>query len=173
MKTTALITGASSGLGYEFAKELAKDTNYNLVLIARRQELLEKLKNEILDIWKSHSIDNKIYIFKIDLSKNQDLNALIRKLEYGDIHIDLLINNAGFGSLGKFENSDLDAEINMIKVNCIAPLYLTKYCYPLMQKKGKGVILNICSTAAFQPVPFMSTYSSTKSFLFSFAIRSN
>ena len=150
----ALITGASSGLGYEFAKQLS-ELNYDLVLVARRKDRLEQLQKEI----KTNS-----KIIPMDLSSEKNCIELHNLLT--DENIDIVINNAGFGTFGEFTKTNLDAELQMMDVNIKCVHILTKLFLKDFKKKNKGYILNVASSAAFQPGPLMATYYSTKSYVF-------
>ncbi len=152
----ALITGASSGIGEEFAKQLAK-LGLKLILIARRKNRLVELSNALKEKYNTDSI-----VIPIDLSKNNYLNEIINFTN--DKEIGILINNAGFGSTGEFINCNAEKEIDMIKVNCLAPVVLTHYFLPFMIQRKKGAIIFLGSTVAFQPAPMMATYSATKAF---------
>lgn len=160
---TVLITGATFGIGYEFAKIFA-NKKYNLVLVARNRERL----NEIESTLKK---DNNIFIKTIvkDLSNSNSAQEIFQELEYDKIVIDILINNAGFGLLGSFSELDLQDQLNMIQVNVSSLVHLTKLILPSMLSRGKGKILNVASTAAFQPGPNMAIYYATKSFVLSFS----
>ena len=153
MKT--LITGASSGIGKEFAKILSK-TSDEIILIGRNKERLEELKEEIL---KKQKI--KIEIISTDLSNKENCINIHKK--YKDI--DLLINNAGFGDCGLFTETNLDKELEMIKTNIEAYHILTKLYLIDMKKRNKGHILNVASIAGFMPGPLMATYYATKSYV--------
>ena len=165
----ALVTGASAGIGAEYAYQLAVKWNYNLVVSARRGEQLESLKSNILKQF-ANGVEWKPEIITItaDLSKSEGVMELIAMIEKHGVSIDLLVNNAGFGSLVGFADSSINWETDMVKVNCLAPLMLTHHFLPkMLERKGCGII-NVCSTAAFQPIPFMATYGATKSFLYNF-----
>ena len=149
----ALITGASNGLGKDFAKELSKK-GYDLVLVARSKDKLETLKREL----KTY-----IEIEVMDLSIKENVFKLYNKYK-GEI--DLLINNAGFGLFGKFTDTDLDTELNMIDLNVTAYHILTKLFLQDFVKKNNGRILNVASSAEFEPGPLMTTYYSTKSYVY-------
>lgn len=150
----ALITGASNGLGLDFANKLAKD-GYDLVLVARSKDKLNELKNKLS---KKVNVDIEI----MDLSIKENVFKLHDK--YKDI--DLLINNAGFGACGYFNELDLDNELNMIDLNVIALHILTKLYLKDFIKRDSGQILNVASLAAFEPGPLMATYYSTKSYVY-------
>lgn len=148
----AMITGASSGLGKDFAINLS-NMGYELILVARDKK---KLK-EVANVCKS-----KVKTVALDLSKEESCKELFKK--YKDIS--LLINNAGFGMFGEFFNTDLEKEMNMIDLNIKAVHVLTKLYLKEMIKKDSGRILNVASSAAFLPGPLMSTYYATKSYVF-------
>ncbi|KAB8040944.1 SDR family NAD(P)-dependent oxidoreductase [Silvanigrella paludirubra] len=160
---TVLITGASSGIGLDFAHLFAKD-GYNLVLVARSGDKLEHLTNELI---QKYNINCKP--ISCDLSQPGAAKELFRKTQSLDMHIDFLINNAGFGAMGFFHEIDLNTQTNMIQVNITSLTELTHiYLKPMLQKKF-GKILNVASTAAFQPGPLMTVYYATKAFVLSFS----
>lgn len=147
----ALITGASSGIGKDFAKILA-NKGYDLVLVARDEQRLKELQKEL-------KTDTKI--ISMDLSNIENC----KKLHAENSDIDLLINNAGFGDCGNFTHTSLDKEISMINTNIVAYHILTKLYLIDMKKSNKGHILNVASIAGFMPGPLMSTYYATKSYV--------
>ncbi len=150
----ALITGASSGIGLSFAKILAQE-NYELILVARNRRKLEEIQE---------SLKAKVTIIVADLSSEQkvkELYAFIKKE-----NIDILINNAGFGDFGYFTQTDLSKELEMINTNIKAVHILTKSILKDMERKNFGYILNVSSSAAFQPGPLMATYYATKSYVY-------
>lgn len=147
----ALITGASSGIGRDMAKILAKK-GYDLVLVARDEEKLNSLKDEL-------NVNIKTVTMDLSISDN------CKKLHAENPDIDLLINNAGFGDCGNFSKTSLDKEINMINTNITAYHILTKLYLIDMKKANKGHILNVASIAGFMPGPLMSTYYATKSYV--------
>lgn len=149
----ALITGASSGIGRDIARYLS-DLGYDLIIVARRVELLEKLKSEL---------KTNVEIVCLDVSKEENCYKLFE--EHKDI--DVLVNNAGFGLFGHFSETDLNKEINMINTNIIAVHILTKLYVQEMIKKDKGHILNVASIAGFMVGPLMSTYYATKNYVIS------
>ncbi len=153
----ALITGASNGLGADFAKELSKE-GYDLVLVARSKDKLEKLEKEL---------KTNIEIEVMDLSVKENVYKLYNKYKG---KIDLLINNAGFGAFGKFTETDLNNELNMIDLNIVTYHILTKLFLQDFVKKDKGQILNVASSAAFEPGPLMSTYYATKSYVYNLSM---
>ncbi|HEU5236083.1 MAG TPA: SDR family oxidoreductase [Pyrinomonadaceae bacterium] len=162
MKTT-LITGASWGIGEAFARKLAARGN-NLLLVARSEDRLITLCNEL---GRSQKI--RADYFAIDLSEPDAPQRLFEEAQKRELEIDLLVNNAGFGSMGEFAKLDLANELKMIDLNVRALIELTyRFIQPMREKKG-GAIINVASTAGFQPVPFMANYSATKAFVLSFS----
>ena len=159
MKIT-LITGASSGLGASFSKLYAKD-GCNLLLVGQNQERLEKVKEDAL------SINNKIDIvtFKADLSKVEELDRLVKYCNDNGYFVNNLVNNAGFGDQNALIDMDLDFQVKMTNVNCIAPLYLMKSFLNNMKDNNEGHIINVASIAGLYPGPYMSTYHASKAYL--------
>ena len=156
MKKVALVTGASAGLGVEFARQLSK-RGYRLVLAARRKERLEQLANEL----------GKARAVAIDLSKAGAPARLMADIEANGESIDLLVNNAGFGLIGRFAELDAKRERQMIDLNVGALTELCRAVAPAMIRRKSGAILNVASTAAFQPGPKMAVYFATKAFVLS------
>ena len=150
----ALITGASSGIGLDMARYLATK-KYELILVARDKEKLEKIQE---------SLSTKVTIVVADLSNEQKVKELyvLTKKE----KIDVLINNAGFGLCGEFTETDINRELEMIDTNIKAVHLLTKFFLRDMEKNNSGYILNVASSAAFQPGPLMATYYATKSYVY-------
>ena len=150
----ALITGASSGIGLDMAKYLAT-MKCELILVARDKEKLEKIQE---------SLPTKVTIIVADLSNEQKVKELyvLTKNE----KIDILINNAGFGVFGYFTETDINKELEMIDTNIRAVHLLTKFFVKDMEKNNFGYILNVASSAAFQPGPLMATYYATKSYVY-------
>jgi len=159
---TALITGASSGIGYELTRLFARDA-YDLVIVARDEKKLKKMK---LDLEKECSV--QVFVFAQDLSQPSAAKKVFEKVQSMKLHIDVLVNNAGFGEYGMFTKTDLEKEERMIQVNITALTQLTKYFLPLMVEKKSGKVLNVASTAAFIPGPFMAVYYATKAYVLSF-----
>ena len=147
----ALITGASSGIGRDIAKELSKK-GYDLILVARNLEKLEQVKNEI---------KTNTEIVSMDVSEPENCEQLHEKFK----DIDILVNNAGFGDCGDFTKTKLEKEIKMIETNIIAYHVLTKLYLKDMKQKNSGKILNVASIAGFMPGPLMATYYSTKAYV--------
>lgn len=150
----ALITGASSGIGLDIAKYLAQK-KYELILVARDRKKLEKIQEKL---------PTKVTIIVADLSNEQKVKELYI-LTKGE-NIDILINNAGFGDFGYFTETDLNKELEMIDTNIKAVHILTKLFLKDMEQRNSGYILNVASSAAFQPGPLMSTYYATKSYVY-------
>lgn len=160
---TTLITGASSGIGEVFARKLAA-RGRNVLLVARSEEKLVTLCNEL---GRSNSI--RAQYVALDLSKPEAPADLFAEAEERGLAVDLLINNAGFGSMGEFSRLDLARELNMIDLNIKSLVELTYRFLPPMLERRQGAIINVASTAGFQPVPFMATYAATKAFVLSFS----
>lgn len=158
----AVITGASSGMGAEFARQLSKK-GYELLLIARRRERLVELAS---------TLDTNADIFVCDVAKEEDCQAL---LDYvGDKKVDVFLNNAGFGDCGFFIETDLDKDLNMIDVNVRALHYLMKGMLRKMQLYNEGFLLNIASSAGILPGgPYMATYYASKAFVRSLSLAVN
>ena len=161
IRKTALVTGAASGLGFEFAVLLAKDT-YNLILVDID---VEKLGIAITNI--RVIADVKIKIIIQDLSEASSSEEIIKQI--GNTPIDVLINNAGFGLFGKFSTTNWESESKMLQLHVYTTTYLTKLLLKRMEKHGSGKILNVSSLAAFQPGPLMSLYYASKAYILSFS----
>ena len=149
----ALVTGATSGIGLDIAKYL-NNLGYDLILVARNKEKLEEIQC---------GMKGKVKIVVMDLSIENNAKSLYILCKKEDI--DILVNNAGFGSFGEFSETDLINELNMIDLNIKALHTLTKIFLRDMRKKDKGYILNVASSAAFQPGPLMATYYATKAYV--------
>ena len=150
----ALITGASSGIGRDIARELSKK-GYDLVLVSRDEKKLNKVKEEL------EKENAKIEIISTDLSIEENCKEIHKNVK----NVDILVNNAGFGDCGNFTKTSLEKELNMIKTNIKAYHILTKLYLIDMKKKGKGKILNVASIAGFMPGPLMATYYATKAYI--------
>jgi len=162
MSKTALITGASSGIGLELAKIFARD-KYNLVLVARSADKLNELATEL----RKENISVDVIVF--DLSLPNAARDLFNAVQQKNISIDFLINNAGFGDFGFFIEADWKKTERMISVNIMTLTHLTRLFLPSMVKNGYGRVLNMSSTAAFQPGPLMSVYYATKAYVLHFS----
>lgn len=162
--STALITGASRGIGAEIARELAARGAPTLILVARSREDLERLAEELYATYQT-----RVEVIAADLAEPDAPERIKEETDRRGLHVDLLVNNAGFGYHGYFEESEMEREGNMVAVNAAAPVKLTRLYLPEMTARQGGAIVNIASTAAFQPVPFMATYGATKAFVLSFS----
>ncbi len=152
----ALVTGASSGLGADFVRQLARK-KMNIILVARRVERMNAVATEI-------EIDYgvKTLVIGQDLVSPGAVDNILN--EVGNKEIGVLINNAGYGVLGNFHENDYDYQVEMVKLNCVVPVALTHAFIEPMVKRGKGAVIFLASTAAYQGVPFFSVYAATKSF---------
>jgi short-subunit dehydrogenase len=159
---TALVTGASSGIGAAFARALAARGD-DVVLVARSAARLEALAAEVS---AAHGV--RAEVIAADLSDPSATDAIVAELGARSIEIDLLVNNAGFGTHGEFATLPAQRERDEIVVNVYAPAALIRALLPAMIARKNGAIVNVASTAAFQPVPYMATYGATKAFLLSF-----
>src|SRR5436190_3359213 len=160
---TTLITGASSGIGEAFARKLAA-RGRNLLLVARSEDKLITLCSEL---GRSQRISAQFVA--MDLAEDGAAARLFDEVSGRDLQVDLLINNAGFGSMGDFAELDPDRELGMIDLNVRALVDLThRFLQPMRERRG-GAIINVASTAGFQAVPFMATYAATKAFVLSFS----
>jgi short-subunit dehydrogenase len=153
----ALVTGASSGIGAEFARQLAQ-RGYEVIIVARRRDRLDQLAGEI---------GGHVEVIEADLSTPAGVDAVMARLHLGDI--DMLVNNAGFGTNGEFSGLPLDRELEEIDLNVRA---LTQLCHAAlgpMKARRSGTIINVGSTGSYQPVPYMATYAATKAYVLSFS----
>lgn len=160
---TVLITGASAGIGAELAREFAPESA-RLVLVARRRERLEALAKELTE---THGV--AVEVVACDLARQGAADELIAELERRDLVVDLLVNNAGFGARGDFATLDRERQLSMIQLNVTTLVALTHALLPGMIERGRGAVLNVASTAAFQPGPYMAVYYATKAFVQSFS----
>lgn len=161
MNKTVLITGASSGIGKELAKLFAED-NCNLVLVARRVDVLGDLAAELSE---KNGVKAKVY--GVDLTQPSEIANLHNELKKDKLHVDVLVNNAGFGASGKFAEIDFRTQLDQINVNISALTELTYRLVPAMVKRKSGGIMNIASVAAFSPGPYMAVYYATKAYVLS------
>lgn len=159
---TALITGASGGLGVHFAELFAKD-GYDLVLVARSEEKLNNLKACLEDRYGV-----QVFVCVKDLAKHNAAEEVAAFIKEQDLEIDALINNAGFADFGAYADADWQRQHDMVQVNIMALIQLTRCFLKPMIQRGRGRIMNVASLAAFQPGPLMSVYYATKSFVLSF-----
>jgi len=163
MKKTALITGASGGIGMELAHILASKGD-NLILVARSIDKLNALK---LELETQYGIS--VYVITTNLADLNAAQTVYDEIKTQKIRVDYLINNAGFGDYGLFAECDWDKQLEMIQLNVITLTHLTRLFLPDMIHHKFGKILNVASTAAFQPGPTMSVYFATKAFVLSFS----
>jgi short-subunit dehydrogenase len=160
----ALITGASAGIGLEFARQLAPHAR-SIILIARREERLAKLGAELQQ--KHPNVG--VYIRKVDLADVAQGKELLGWLDRERIGVDLLVNNAGLGDSGLFAASDASRDERMLLVNVLALTSLTRHVLPQMIRKRRGAILNVSSSAGFLPMPGSAVYAATKAYVTSFS----
>ncbi len=160
--TTALVTGASSGIGAEIARILA-ERGHGVTLVARREDRLTALAEEI---------EAKLHVradaIGCDLSDATARDGLVAEIRARGLDVEILVNNAGFGSAGRFQELDLDGELRMVRTNVEAVVHLCGEYVPGMVDRGEGAVLNVASTAAFQPLARQSTYSASKAFVLGF-----
>jgi uncharacterized protein len=161
--TAALVTGASSGIGVDLARELAA-RGHGLVLVARRRDRLEAVAAELRE---THGV--RVEVLDGDLVDPAARDALPGRIAELGLTIDILINNAGYGSAGRFTKLDVASETAMVRLNCEAVVALTGAYAPQMTERGRGAILVVASSAGFQPIPKQATYAATKAFALSFA----
>lgn len=161
MNKTALITGATSGLGYDFVDMFAQD-GFDLVLVARNQAKMGEIKRQYPHL--------NVTIIAKDLSRPNAAKEVYEEVKSAGITIDTLVNNAGFGLMGKFDDLDIQKQSEMIQLNITALTELTYHFLPGMKGSShKARILNVASTAAFQPGPMMAVYYATKAYVLSFS----
>jgi short-subunit dehydrogenase len=161
---SALITGASAGIGREFARQLA-GRGRSLILVARREQKLNELREDL----KQQHPNLTVHIRKADLADPTQLKELVAWLEREKIDVDLLINNAGLGDLGPFATSDPIRNEQMTLVNVVALTSLTRHLLPQMIARKRGGILNVSSSAGFLPIPNFAVYAATKAYVTSFS----
>lgn len=161
-KQTALITGASSGFGYEFAKLFAKD-GYDVILVSRNGEKLQDVAQEI-----KMNCNVRAIVIEKDLSKAGAAEELYNEVKKQNIEVDVLINNAGVGDHGFFTDTNMATELGIIQLNIVALMQLTKLFLKDMVARDSGKILQLASTASLAPLPMMAVYSGTKAFVYSF-----
>src|SRR4051812_40458697 len=160
--TAALVTGASSGIGADLARDLA-GRGHNVVLVARRADRLEALAAELRD---KHGV--RAEALACDLTDSVALEALPGRIEALGLTVDILINNAGYGSAGQFIDLDARSEAMMVRLNCEAVVALSGAYAPAFVQRGAGAILVVASEAGMQPIPGQATYGATKAFALSF-----
>ncbi|PIE99936.1 MAG: short-chain dehydrogenase [Propionibacterium sp.] len=160
MADWAIVTGASGGLGKAYARYLAA-CGLNLALVARNTAAMDELAEELKFKW---GVETKV--FTCDLADAKQRAKLLKSL--AELPVDTLVNNAGYGLLGRFAELDIKAQANMIELNCVALTELTHAFLPKMLAAKQGSIINVASTASFQPLPGMSVYAATKSYVLNF-----
>jgi uncharacterized protein len=160
--STCLVTGASSGIGADITRELA-GRGHGVILVARRAERLHELADEISD---AHGV--RAEVIGCDLSDAVERGRLADQVAELGLDVEVLVNNAGFGSGGRFHELDLDTELRMVRTNVEAVVDLCGRYVPGMIERGRGAVLNVASTAAFQPLPRQATYCGTKAFVLAF-----
>ena len=160
---TVLITGASSGLGLTFAHALA-ERSMNVILVARSEERLRALAKEISERYNVHA-----EVIVADLSQARESERIQQVVEQRHLAVDMLINNAGFATHGFFETLDSERDHEEIMVDVASVVALTRAFLPSMVARGEGAVINVASTAAFQPVPYMAVYGASKAFVLSFS----
>src|SRR5579862_1343051 len=161
-RQTALITGASSGIGYDLAQIMAPE--FDLIVTARNQKKLEQLAQELEGRHGNH-----VHVIPADLARAEAPADIFGEVHRRGLHVDALINNAGFRSHGEFRSIPLEDELEMIQVNVTALTHLAKLALPGMIERKHGRILNVASTAGFQPGPLMAVYYATKAYVISFS----
>jgi len=162
-KKFILITGASTGIGLEMAKQLASK-KYNLILVARSEEKLKVLKQELE---KTDPVT--IHIISKDLSKTENVTELFHEIQDLNLEVEILVNNAGIGLYGDFTKTSLDEELKMINLNISSLVALSKLFSQEMVKNKSGKIMNVASILSFLPFPYYSVYSATKTFVLAFS----
>lgn len=160
----ALITGASTGIGREFAHELAGRAQ-SLILVARREQELNKLRDELI----RNRADLTVHVHKTDLADLSQIDELVGWLDREKLSVDFLINNAGLGDLGDFATSEAQRNEEMLLVNAVALTSLTRKLLPGMITIKRGAILNVSSSAGFLPIPGFAVYAATKAYVTSFS----
>lgn len=155
-----MVTGASAGLGSEFARQLAKEADL-LILVARRQDRLEKLQDEL----RRRHPKLRVELAVVDLSAPEQMVQLLNWMSENHFSVDLLINNAGLGDYGMFEKTVWERLDQMMMVNMVALTALTRYVLPEMIERKRGAIVNISSIASFLPIPSFSVYAATKAYV--------
>lgn len=161
MKEYVLITGATSGIGYEFAKIFAEN-KYNLILSGRNIKILENMKKDM-----EEKYEIRVYISERDLSKKGSAEELYKEIKNNNISIDILINNAGFGYVNEFIKEEYDKDDEMMTLNMDSLTILTKLCGSEMAERKYGKILNVASTGAYHSGPYTAVYYATKAYVLS------
>ena len=160
--STCLVTGASSGIGADVARSLAR-RGHGVTLVARRADRLEELADELRS-----DCGVRVEVLECDLADDRSRERMLGQLAELAVNVEVLVNNAGFGSGGLFHELDPDRELEMVRLNVEAVVALCGRFVPEMVRRGRGALLNVASMAAFQPLPSQATYAATKSFVLSF-----
>ena len=160
--STCLVTGASSGIGAEIARALAR-RGHGVTLVARREDRLQDLATEIS---QRHAV--RAETLGCDLADEGSRTRMLARLAELDLAVEVLVNNAGFGSAGRFAELDQEREVEMVRLNVEAVIALCGRFVPEMERRRRGAVLNVASTAAFQPLPRNATYAASKAFVLSF-----
>jgi short-subunit dehydrogenase len=159
--STCLVTGASSGIGAEIARELAR-RGHGVTLSARREDRLQALADDLKD-------ENvRVEVIACDVTDADSRTGLISQLGERGLEVEVLVNNAGYGSGGRFQDLDGDSEVRMVKTNCEAIIAFCAEYVPKMIERGRGGVLNVGSTAGYQPLPRQATYAASKAFVNNF-----
>jgi short-subunit dehydrogenase len=160
--STCLVTGASSGIGADIARELAK-RGHGVTLVARREDRLRELATEL------EATGVRAEVVACDVSDEKARRRMVDTIAERGLKVEVLVNNAGYGSGGLFQELDADSEVAMVEVNCVALTALCAIYVPQMVERGRGAVLNVGSTAGEQPLPRQATYSATKAFVNTFS----
>ena len=160
--STCLVTGASSGIGVEIARELAR-RGQNVTLVARREDRLRAVAEEI---GREHGV--RAEVVGADVASAEGRRSLVDAVRANGRDVEVLVNNAGFGSAGRFQSLDGERETLMVRTNCEAIVALCAEYVPAMTERGRGAVLNVASIAAYQPIPYQATYSASKAFVLTF-----
>jgi short-subunit dehydrogenase len=159
----ALVTGASSGIGEAFSRQLAAQGK-DLILVARREDKLKALAAELA---AAHSV--QVQVIAIDLAEPSAAESLFAETERRGLRVDLLVNNAGFARVGEFAELPLDVQADMMQLNINTLVMLARLYLPAMRQRRSGGVINVASNAAFQPVPYMAIYAASKAFVLNFS----
>ena len=160
----ALVTGASRGIGSHFARALAA-RSWNLIVVARSQDRLDQLSQQLTGTFDIH-----VETIVLDLTAAGAAAELSRQITERNLEVELLVNNAGQGERGRFLNLPLETQANSIRLNTLALVELTHFLLPGMIARGRGAVINVSSTAGFQPMPYAAVYAATKAFVTSFSV---
>ncbi len=160
---TVLLTGGTSGIGYELGKIFSKN-GYDIIIVSRNGNALKKTADAL-----SSQYANSVRWLATDLSQTSSTREIFEKMQKENIAIDVLVNNAGIGFYGDFAEVDIEKHLRLLQLNVVALTMLTRLFLPAMTKRNQGKILNIASTAAFQPGPHMAVYYASKAYVLSFS----